>query len=88
MENEVNDEQESLAVNKPWVRVKKPSNRNILQCKWVFSIKYYEFGNPYRYKERLVAKGFSQEYLSICNENLAPVARISTLRFIYNTSTS
>lgn len=35
-----------------------------------------------RYKARLVARGFSQEYLTDYNETFAPVARIASFRFI------
>ena len=48
----------------------------------VFSLKNDEFGNPIKYKARLVAKGFSQKYLIDYNETFAPVARISSFRFL------
>ena len=62
--------------------VKKPENKNIIDSKWVFSIKTDEFGNPVRYKARLVARGFSQQYQVDYFETFAPVARISTFRII------
>ena len=60
----------------------KPVNKNIVDCKWVFAIKNDDFGNPIKYKARLVARGFCQEYLMDYNETFAPVARISSFRFI------
>ena len=41
-----------------------------------------KFGNPIKYKARLVARGFSKEYLIDYNETFAPVARISSFHFI------
>lgn len=81
-ERAVNDEINSLLINNSWTLVQKPENKNIVDCKWVFSLKNDEFGNPIRYKARLVAKGFSQKYLIDYNETFAPVARISSFRFI------
>ena len=61
--------------------VTKPKNKNINGCKWVFTIKNDEFGNPLKYKAHLVARGFSQEYLVDYEETFAPVARITSFRF-------
>lgn len=78
----IKDEIDSLLLNKTWSIVDKPTNKNIVGCKWVFTTKIDEHGNPVRHKARLVAKGFSQQYLSDYNETFAPVARISTFRFL------
>lgn len=78
----INDELNSLLINKTWTLVPKPSNTNIVDCKWIFTIKNDEFGNPLKYKARLVARGFSQKYLVDYDETFAPVARISTFRFL------
>ena len=80
-ENATNDEIDSLLTNNTWTLVTKPENRNI-DCKWIFTINNDEFGNPFKYKARVVACGFSQEYLIDFNETFAPVARISSFRFI------
>lgn len=78
----IKDEINSLLLNNTWTLVSKPKNKNIIDCRWVFAIKHDEFGNPLKYKARLVAKGFSQKYLVDYNETFAPVARISSFRFI------
>lgn len=64
------------------VLVVKPENKNIVDCKWIFTINIVEFGNPLRYKARLVARGFSQEYLTDYNETFTPVSRIASFRFM------
>lgn len=81
-EQAIDDEINSLLINKTWTLVQRPDNRNIVDCKWVFTIKNHEFGNPVKYKARLVARGFSQEYLFNYCETFAPVARIASFRFI------
>ena len=50
--------------------------------KWVFTIKPDELGNPARYKARVVARGFTQQYLIDYNETFAPVARIASFRLL------
>jgi len=62
--------------------VHKPENKNIVDCRWVFSIKQDEFGNLVKYKARLVARGFTEEYVTDYDETFAPVARISSFRFL------
>ena len=81
-EQAINSEINSLLINKTWTLVKRPGNINIVDCKWVFNIKNDEFGNPSKYKARLVARGFSQKYLVDYNETFAPVARIASFRFV------
>lgn len=81
-EQAIRDELESLAANNTWTFVQRPTDKNIVDCKWVFTLKTNEFGNPIRYKARLVARGFSQQYLIDYNETFAPIARIASFRFI------
>lgn len=81
-EQAINDELNSLIINNTWFIVPRPPNKNIIDSKWVFTIKNDEFGNPIKYKARLVARGFSQQYLVDYDETFAPVARISTFRIL------
>ena len=81
-ENAIRDELHSLKKNKTWTLVPRPINKNIVDCKWVFALKTDEFGNPARYKARLVARGFMQEYMVDYQETFAPVARIASFRFL------
>lgn len=78
----VQDELNSLKLNNTWEIVTKPTDKNIVDCRWVFAIKFDEFGNPNKYKARLVAKGFSQQFLIDYNETFAPVARMTSFRFV------
>lgn len=78
----IKNELASLYENKTWTFVSKPVNTNIVSCKWVFTLKIDEHGNPTRYKARLVARGFTQKYHIDYEEIYAPVARITTFRFL------
>jgi hypothetical protein len=55
------DEMNALAKNATWDLVELPRNRKILGCKWVYKLKKGVDNKVQRYKERLVAKGYSQK---------------------------
>jgi len=81
-EEAINTELNAHKINNTWTITKRPENKNIVDSRWVFSVKYNELGNPIRYKARLVARGFTQKYQIDYEETFAPVARISSFRFI------
>lgn len=81
-EKAIKDELDAHIINKTWSIVKRPQNKNIVDCRWIFTIKHDEFGNPIKYKARLVARGFTQEYLADYDETFAPVARVASFRFL------
>ena len=76
MEEEIN----SLHENETWELVKPPPGRKIVGCKWTYKKKLDENGQVVRYKARLVAQGFSQQYGTDYDEVFAPVAKQTTLR--------
>ena len=48
--------------------------------KWIYKIKTRSDGSIERYKSRLVAKGFTQEYEIDYKETFTSVARISSVQ--------
>jgi len=59
----IKDELNSHFVNNTWCLVQLPKDKNIVDCKWDFSIKQVENGNLLKYKARLVARGFTKDGL-------------------------
>ncbi|RVW16154.1 Retrovirus-related Pol polyprotein from transposon RE1 [Vitis vinifera] len=51
-------------------------------CKWVFTVKYKADGTVERYKDRLVAKRFTQTYGIDYTEAFAPIAKLNTIRVL------
>lgn len=45
-----------------WTVEPLPAGRRKIGCKWVFKVKYDEKGRASKFKARLVAQGFSQQY--------------------------
>lgn len=76
----MNEEYDSLMKARTWTLVDKPVNKNIVGCKWVYKTKTDAQGHIIRYKARLVAQGYSQEYGVDYEEVFAPVARQTTFR--------
>jgi hypothetical protein len=56
--NAMNEEYKALMENKTWHLVPPCSNKNLIDCKWVYRTKRKADGMIDRYKARLVAKGF------------------------------
>ena len=70
----------ALEKNKTWEIVERPRRKNIVDCKWIFTLKYKAHGSLERHKARLVAKGHTQTYEVDYQEAFAPVAKMNTIR--------
>lgn len=73
-------ELDALARNHTWDLVPAPSDQTVVGCKWVYTLKQKSDGTLDRYKARLVAQGFKQEYGIDYEETFAPVAKMTTVR--------
>ena len=78
MESEIH----SIRANKTWDLVELPENRRALPCKWVYRRKETSDSTNLKYKAKLVAKGFRQEYGIDFNKKISPVVKMTTLRFM------
>ena len=54
------EEMSALEKNKTWEIVERLKGKNIVDCKWIFTLKYKADGSLKRRKARLVAKGYTQ----------------------------
>ncbi|KXJ76174.1 hypothetical protein RP20_CCG010184 [Aedes albopictus] len=74
------DELDSMKSNDAWELVDAPQGKRVLGCKWVFQLKRTADDKIARFKARLVAQGYNQQYGSEYDEVFAPVVRQTTFR--------
>jgi len=76
------EEMKALVGNGTWDIVKKPLDRKIVGCKWVFTVKHKSNDSVERYKVRLVAQDFTQTYGIDYEETVALMAKLNSIRVI------
>lgn len=76
------EEFDSLVKNDTWDLVEKPKNEKIVDNKWVYKVKDAQKNSPERFKARLCARGFTQEYGVNYHETFSPVVRFTSIRII------
>ena len=75
-------EMNSIWQNQTWDLIELPKNRRALPCKWVYRLKETSDSTNPKYKARLVAKRFRQEYGVDFDEIFSPMVKMTTLRFM------
>jgi hypothetical protein len=76
------EEMNSHGENGTWELVSLPLGALLVLCKWVYKLKRNEKGEIVRFKSRLVARGFSQQYGVDFFETFAPVGSKCVLRLL------
>lgn len=61
-----------------------PENNKKIGLKWVFKTKLHSDGTVQRYKAKLVSKGYAQEFGVDYEEVFSPVARMETVRLLFD----
>src|SRR4051812_6756396 len=72
----------SMSENQVWTLVDPPSDRKVVESKWIFKKKTDADGNVTVYKARLVAKGFRQVQGIDYYETFYPVAMFKSIRIL------
>ena len=83
MEEEIH----ALAENETLDLVDVPKGVKPIGCRWVYKVKYNTAGSVNLYKERLVAKGYAQQYNIDYDETFALVAKMMTVRVLFAVAT-
>jgi hypothetical protein len=82
------EEHQSIMKNELWEIVPRPKEKLVVTSKWVYKIKHAADISMDKYKERLVARGFSQKEGEDYDETFALVARYTSIRAIISLSAS
>ncbi|PKU68977.1 Retrovirus-related Pol polyprotein from transposon TNT 1-94 [Dendrobium catenatum] len=77
---------DALKQQSTWILVPPPINKPILGCKWTFKTKTLPNGQVDRYKTRLVALVYNQQFGVNYNEAFSPVAKMTTIRLLLTLS--
>jgi hypothetical protein len=81
-QNAMQAQLQAFKENHTWDIVPCPPTIKPIGSKWVFSVKLRSDGFLDRYKARLLALGYKQEYEVDYEETFAPVAKMTTVRTI------
>ena len=76
------EEYKSIVKNDVWDIVPRPKGKSIVTSNWIYKIKHAADGSIEKYKERFVARGFSQKEGIDYEETFAPIARYTSIRSI------
>ena len=74
------EELQTLEKTHTWDLVDLPRGKSVIGCKWVYKIKIKSDSTIERYKTRLIAKRYVQEYEIDYEETFTPVACITSIR--------
>lgn len=66
----------------------RPTSVNVIGCKWVFKLMERPDGSIDKYKERLVARRFTQQYRVDCQDTFSQIVKPTTIRFVLSLSVS
>ena len=80
----MNEELKSLKKNATWEITDLSAGKKPVGCKWVYTVKYKADGTVDRFKERLVAKGYTQKYGIDYADTFSLVSKINTVHVLFS----
>ena len=75
-------ELDQLCTNGTWEEAISPPGAKVVSTRWVFKIKYNSLGELDKFKARLVARGFTQQYGVDFSETYSTVLKMASARFL------
>lgn len=75
----IEDELDALEENYIWYVVPLPLGNKPIGCRWMYKIKCHSDGSVDRYKARVVAKGYTQQYGIDYVDRFSPVVKMVTV---------
>jgi len=82
-EQAMNEELDSLRKTGTWEVVKRPTDRKVIDTRWVFKTKRDEMGQVTRFKARFVVRGFTQVAGIDYGDTYSPVALTESERMMF-----
>ena len=80
-------EYQLIMKNDDWDVAPRPERKYVVTSKWIYKIKHATDGSIEKYKERFVARGFSQKEGIYYEETFAPLARYTSIRLVLSLAT-
>ena len=81
-EKGMDEEIECIEKNQTWELVDVPTYKDVISVKWIYKTKQDTDGNVQKHKERMVARGFTQQPDIDFNETFAHAACMDTVRIV------
>lgn len=73
---------DALELNGTWDIESLPPGKNVVGCRWIFTIKYNPNGIVERYKSRLVAQGYTQQEGLDYMDTFSPVTKLTSVKLL------